>query len=166
MNDALLARAGYTAAWFERAPPDVALTIRVCATKLLEHGLWDFVAREEDSAVGTMHVTVTDPAALRAALRVRGFAFGGGDDGPWDASERTFGPSLHAKHFDGWPADKVQFHVDRAGLWLARAWWWFPPVPLVQMARHAWHYESYRDVRTLARLVGLDQQSAGADGAL
>ncbi len=153
---------GYTESWFARQPPELALTIRLCATRLAQHDLWRFVKHEAGSEIGKMHAIVTDVAALKTALRALPFAFGGGGaDGAWDAAERTFGLSVHIKHFAGWPDDKVQVHIDRVALWLPPVWWWCPPVPLAQMVRHWWHYNSYLDV---AALVAIHNENGPARG--
>ena len=119
-----------------------------CYWKLKELDLWRFVAAEEGTDLGKMHVRCHDIAGLRAALRTGNFRCRKDQTGEWDGSERVATASLHIKHFvgKGWAEDKVQVHIDHAGAWLHPAWWLFFPVPVVQLIRHGSKYDSYKDV--------------------
>jgi hypothetical protein len=147
-EDALASR-GYTDAWFVAQPEAVRTTVRVLHRKLASLDLWRFVAQEWRTEVGVLQFTCADVAELRARVGALGFRCAGPSSGRWEASERRFRFALHLKHFDGWPEDKVQAHVDPFGAWLPRAWWLFPPVPLVQLLLHRLTYDGYRDVGRL-----------------
>ncbi len=161
-----LARPGYDDAWFLGATPEMRQTVLNCRYKMGD--LWRFVAREDGSEPGKLHFRCTDVEALRAALqtspsRLRADALRRGKpfrlsekNGRWEASERTFGPSLHLKHFAGWDDDRVQAHVDPFGAYVRRRWWFTLVVPLIQLARHGLHLKGYLDVFDVARRLGDD----------
>ena len=124
--------------------------------KLRVYSLWDLVESEVCVSSGCLDFRCADVEALRATL-VRSKAFS--NPGPlaaWSSRELVRTSSLHFKHFEGWPQDQVQVHVDRHGSKL-RGWWWlFPPLVAWQLLLHLQDYESYRDVHaTFGRLSPL-----------
>jgi hypothetical protein len=127
---------------------DLEIGVENCRAKLKTHGLLAFVGREEASPLGTYHFHCTDPDAFRARLKVLDFTPPGRPEGRWESRERVPVASLHIKHFDGWPADKLQAHIDPHGIG-----------GLIRWLRHVCDYNGYRDVRRIRRLLiaaGLD----------
>ncbi len=133
--------------------PQLHKTIRLLTHRLRAVGLWRFVEAEEGSSLGCLHARVHDPQALRRALSARP-DFTAPKQGPgWESRHRRHTCALHIKHFRGWPADRLQFHLDLAGLPHRRWWWLCPPLPAALLLRHGLHYRSYRDVDRLWRVM-------------
>lgn len=150
-----LSRSGHGAEWFDACDPVLQLTVVNLHVKLRALGLWRFVARESASGPGCLHFETDDLDGLKAALRAEPWMSNPADtrDGYWQSRELRASCALHLKHFDGWPTDRIQAHIDHSGLWLRWWWWLLPAVPLMQLVRHALGYHSYRDVAGVRRLL-------------
>ena len=158
---------GYDQQWYrEKADFLLRQTLLNVHSKLVQLGLWDYVAREDSSGKGCLEFLVTDVNRLKSYLKksptlstpkpfgymkklrlffrkwtIKIFK----DSKDWQSRERRWRCSLHLKHFGFWEnTNKVQAHIDMAGL--ARpVWWIFPPIPLVLALIHAVDYKGYLD---------------------
>jgi hypothetical protein len=144
---------GFDAAWWARASPDRRRVLLLLRRALIDVDLWSQVEREWDSGDGTLQVRVRDVAALRAALdadprfgpvRTRGDA--------WSCRGRGYRGALHVKHFKGWDAPHVQFHLDPWGLLPRSVLGWL--VWPVMGPLHVIDFAGYLDVRRVAESVG------------
>jgi len=144
---------GYTAEWMASQDEAVRVTVEILHRKLSGLDLWRFVSREWKTKRGRLQFECDDVPGLKTKLIELGFTRPADSTKAWESSERAPKLSLHMKHFDGWEDNKVQAHIDRAGFWLARKWWWFPPYPLAQMLHHFFHYKSYLDVERLRDMM-------------
>ncbi len=149
---AALERPGYDQDWYAEHP-SLRATILLVSYRLRATGLWRFVGREDGSTQGCLHFRATDVDALREALAREARFTTPGHGARWQSRERRFTATVHLKHFRGWPLDRIQAHLDLAGL-PQRWWWWLvPPAPAALWLRHALHYSSYRDTRGLCRAL-------------
>jgi hypothetical protein len=105
-------------------------------------GLWQFVGREDDSTLGNVHFRCTSVPALLAATRALGFTAPRSQSGFWQVRQRVAHLALHLKHFDGWPDDKLQAHIDPIGVGGPLVW-----------IRHVLDWGGYRDVERIARMI-------------
>jgi len=101
-----------------------------------------FVGNEEPAEAGNLHFRCPDVLGLRARLDDLGFLLRVRGGGAWDAREPVKRLSLHIKHFAGWPADRIQAHVDP----------WGVGGPLVALL-HLLNYNGYRDTERISRLL-------------
>lgn len=149
-----LTRGGYDEAWFVERTSLQTLSALNLYGKLHSLGLWRFVSAPACVCDSCIEFVCEDVDELHALLSERSdFLCRPRGDGFWDARELRFAGSLHVKHFEGWPTTWIQTHVDATGA-LLRWWWWLlPVVPLVQLARHALHYNSYQDALWIRRLL-------------
>ena len=109
--------------------------------KLARLGIEEFVGEEEPADVGSFHFRCPDVDAFR--LRLRNLEFRMRDRGEaWDAREPVKRWSLHFKHFEGWPADRIQAHIDPWGVG--------GPVVLLM---HLLDYHGYKDVERIRRMI-------------
>lgn len=149
---AALEAPGYDARWYADNPA-LRATVLLVSHRLRAARLWRFVGREDGSTTGCLHFRAARVEALRSSLAGDARFTARGDPAQWHARERRLTAALHLKHFRGWPPDRVQAHLDLAGL-PQRWWWWLaPPVPAAMWIRHAVHYSSYLDVDRLWRAV-------------
>lgn len=149
-----LERAGYDAAWFAAQPGDVGQTVKNLHARLAPLGLWRFVTREWETEPGQLCFRCADVDGLQRRLAELGFSHGRTwTAGFWERSERRARLALHFKRFPGWEDDQVLVHLDPVGAALSRWWWLFPPVPLLQLWRHARDREGYRDVDRIRALL-------------
>ncbi|HEY5912875.1 MAG TPA: DUF4157 domain-containing protein [Verrucomicrobiae bacterium] len=147
-----LGNKGYDKSWFDarRNNHSTRLTVLNLYVKLRGiqgHNLWDYVGTEVDSQTGVLQFKSSKVHDLKTLLKSRA-DFTSPEDSPdeWSSREMRASGSLHFKHFKNWPEEKVQAHIDQAGLLLKnKAWWLVPVVPLGQMARHAIEYLGYDD---------------------
>jgi hypothetical protein len=84
--------------------------------KLTASGLDGFVGERLDSDVGNFHFVCTDVDALIAHVREMGWELEGDRAARWHLREPVARLSLHIKHFDGWPPDRLQAHIDPYGV--------------------------------------------------
>ncbi len=145
---------GYDKSWFDarRGDNSIRLTVLNLYVKLRGLNLWNHVGREIDKKAGALQFSASDVHALKNVLNNRD-DFTSPEDSPdkWSSREKRASGSLHFKHFRGWPEEKVQAHIDQAGLLLrSPAWWLTLVVPLVQMGRHLveylFGYDDFTDV--------------------
>lgn len=152
-----LAAGGWDAAWFttNAGDPTLRLTVLNLYVKLKGLSLWQFVGTESESQRGCLHFLCKDVEALKAALRERDeFTDPQDSQTSWDSRERRAEGALHFKHFEGWPAAKVQAHIDPRGLFLhSPLWWVIPLVPLAQMLAHVADPTGYREVYRICNLL-------------
>ena len=72
----------------------------------------------------------------------------------WDSRERRADGALHFKHFKGWPADKLQAHIDPHGARLhSDLWFLIPVIPLTQLLIHAADPTGYTEVFRIRALL-------------
>ena len=134
-----LASRGIDETWWSSRDDVLRQTVLNLYGKLVLHGLWRFVAREDDSGPGAFHFEATDVVALRAHLKMdAAFTAPSGRGDGWQSRERSAKGTLHFKHFDGWPEGRVQAHVDAVGLGLSCGLWLTGVAPVVQLVRHCW----------------------------
>ena len=112
---------GFGADWFDSAKQsdDIRLTVLTLYVKLQGLGLWGFVGKNISTNVGNLEFECTDIQGLKAALRQRDeFTNPERSDVDWSSREERATAALHFKHFKTWPSNKVQVHIDQAGLFL------------------------------------------------
>jgi hypothetical protein len=156
-----LSAAGCGEGWFDGQEERIRLTVLILYVKLHGARLWPFVGRRHATSPGSFEFAAADASGLRHELRSRRDFRVRGTTAVWDALEKRATGALHLKHFRGWPAERVQAHVDAAGLWLRHPTLWWAGLPITGL-RHLAAYRSYRDVHRLRRIL-LDQ---GCDRAL
>jgi len=110
--------------------------------KLEALGLDSFVGERLESEVGNFHFICADVDSLLAHVRNLGWKFEGDRAAHWHLREPVGRLSLHIKHFDGWPADQLQAHVDLFGM-----------VDPISWLLHAFTSRGYRRVERIARLL-------------
>ena len=120
----------------ERVELGVANTRR----KLSALGLDAFVAERLESEVGNFHFICTDVDGLLARLREMGWELEGDRARHWHMREPVVRLALHIKHFEGWPFDQLQAHVDLFGM-----------VGPISWVLHALTARRYSDVERIRR---------------
>ena len=148
----LIAR-GFTGDWFRSAGPEVELTVLLARSRLSEHGLWRFVVADAETTVGRFQFACEDVAGLKAALIRAGFTRPADGDGRWESREVRVRAALHLKHFDGWPPDRIQAHIDPWGLAVPAAFWLTVLGPPVVALLHALSPDGYRNVDRIRRIL-------------
>jgi len=133
---------GIDDAWVREHGPRVRLGVANVYRKMSALGLWEFVRREHDSDLGNLHFRCVSVPGLIARLAELGFTRARPGSGFWQSRERVTRLSLHIKHFEGWPDDKLQAHIDPSGI--GGPWAWL---------RHAVDAKGYRDVERIARML-------------
>ncbi len=141
-----LSAKGYTEAWFNDKNERQRLTVFNIYVKLRGLNLWSYVARESSSGIGIMEFNTGSIKGLKSELhKRRDFTDPESSLHEWSSREKRSEGSLHFKHFKGWPANKVQAHIDKAGLHGGTV-----PIigPLIQAIRHFidWLEDGYKDV--------------------
>jgi hypothetical protein len=108
---------GFKKEWFESSHDDVRMSVLNLYVKLKALGLWHFVERDAGSDSESLTFTCTDIHEFKRALRARGdFTSPEATSDSWESREyRTVG-QIHFKHFEGWPENRVQSHIDGRGL--------------------------------------------------
>ena len=108
--------------------------------KLTALGLDQFVGPAEASHIGNYHFRCTNLEGLMERLGHLGWKVPTNRDGYWQVREPVARLSLHIKHFDGWPADRLQAHIDPWGV-----------VGIYARMRHALDSRGYIKVERIAR---------------
>jgi hypothetical protein len=112
---------GFDEKWYddEKQSDEMRVTVLNLFAKLQGLGLWDFVKKNISSDVGKLEFECTDVDALKKILRGRSdFTNPERSDVEWSSREERAVGKLHFKHFKDWPKNKVQAHIDQAGLLL------------------------------------------------
>jgi len=126
-----------------RTGPDrQALGVATVRCKLSALGFDGFVGEQLDSKVGNFHFLCIDVDGLLAHVAALGWRFEGEREGRWHLREPVARLSLHIKHFDGWPADQLQAHIDPFGV-----------VGPVTWILHALTARGYKRVERIARAI-------------
>ena len=120
----------------------VELGIANVRGKLAALGLDRFVGPAEASHVGNYHFRCTNLEGLVEQLTHMDWTVPAGRDGYWQVREPVARLSLHIKHFDGWPADRLQAHIDPWGMH-----------GLYARLRHALNSKGYQKVEQIARML-------------
>jgi hypothetical protein len=157
-----LEAAGLDAGTFEPQDDRLRLTVLNLYVKMRSLDLWPFVGRCKAASPGCLEFSARDVEALKRTLVTR-WDFQPprpSAGGAWSAMERRPRGALHLKHFAGWPAGRVQAHIDAAGLWLRHPLFWWAGLPVTGLL-HLAAYSSYKDVSRLRAL--LLQQGADRD---
>ena len=119
-----------------------ALGVANVRRKLSALGLDGFVGEPLDSEVGNFHFVCLDVDGLLGRLADLGWKFEGEREGRWHLREPVARLSLHIKHFDGWPASRLQAHIDPFGV-----------VGPVTWILHALTARGYKRVERIARNI-------------
>jgi hypothetical protein len=153
-----LASRDYDESWFKEQSPEIRLTVLNLYVKLSGLKLWEFVDTQSNTKVGAIDFLCSRIDAFKETLSNRpDFTSPEKSADEWSSREMRASGQLHFKHFKGWPETQVEAHIDKVGLLLRSKWWWlFPPIPLIQMARHGLDYSGYQDVYGIRKLL-LDQ---------
>jgi hypothetical protein len=113
---------GIKADWYDKTDTsdDLRVTLLTLYVKLKGLGFWEFVGTmEESTSKGQFEFACTDVHKLKDALRKRDdFTSPEQSDKEWSSREMRGVGQLHFKHFDKWPVDKVQAHIDQVGPFL------------------------------------------------
>ena len=120
--------------------PRVDLGVANVRRKLTAIGLDEFVGERLDSDVGNFHFVCTDVDGLLARVGEMGWEREGGPGMHWHVREPVARLSLHIKHFDGWPPEQLQAHIDLFGVVGPLSW-----------VLHAITARGYRDVERVQR---------------
>jgi len=157
----------YSGDWFDRQIPETRLTILTLYVKLRGMQLWEHIRGvmidETNQYPGRLNFIANDVNALKQDLRSR---WNFRDPEPsnvqkWDSAEKRATGALHFKHFESWPPDKVEAHIDQAGVWLGSKAFWWVGVPVTGL-RHLIAYDSYQDpfgIRDILLRQGWDRQT-------
>jgi len=158
---------GYSGDWFDRQSAECRLTILNLYVKLRGMHFWEHIRGimidETNQFPGRLNFFVRDVRALKQDLRSR-WNFRdpeASDTEKWDSAEKRVTGALHFKHFAGWPQDKVEAHIDQAGVWLGSKLFFWAGLP-VTLIRHGLTLDSYQDpfgIRTILLEQGWDRQS-------
>ena len=150
-----LAKRGLVRTRFEQLDADTQLCLLAIRCALSRAELWHFVQHDDESGSGCLNFRATDVSALRAAIdSTAGFGPVRGTS-RWTARQIGARGALHFKHFDGWPPDKVQAHIDPIGARPSWWWWLLPIVPLGLLLAHWIKGAGYQNGDRVARSVGL-----------
>ena len=156
-----LSLSNYGQGCFDQQADSIRMTVLNLFVKLRGMHLWQFVTLRSTTSISCLEVTASKIKTLKQELTNR-WNFRTPEDSmkEWDSPEKRATGSLHFKHFNGWPNNKVQAHIDQAGLWLGHRELWWAGIP-VTGPRHLANYDSYQDVfgiRDILLEQGWDRQ--------
>lgn len=167
-----LERCGLNETWFNDHADDLRLTVLNLYVKLKGLGFWHFIGWNESSTSrGCFEFLTPRLASFRKALQERKDFTSPQKSFRkyWNSRELRSSCSLEFKHFEKWPPEKVQAHIDRIGLLpKSKLWWLVPVVPLGHMAAHGLTPDSFKDVfgiRSSLLQQGWDRETLLGTGA-
>jgi len=124
--------------------------------KLRGLNLWQYVSEESHRGIGSLNFIAKKSNELQKTLQKRD-DFTDPESGStsklrWSSREKRSTGSLHFKQYSDWDKEKVEGHIDKAGLH-----GWIIPIigPIIQLIKHwvDWARDGYQDVYGIRNIL-------------